>query len=125
MRILVAEDNAVNRLLAVRMLERQGHTVITAVNGAEAVAAHEREPADLILMDVEMPELDGLAAAVQIRQTVSDAQRRVPIVALTAHDTPADRERCASAGMDGFLSKPFKPEQLVAAISEARQRVSP
>jgi two-component system sensor histidine kinase/response regulator len=119
MRILVADDNAVNRLLAVRMLEKRGYSVVAAANGAEAIAEHEREPADLILMDVEMPELDGIAATARIRQAEKAGSRRVPIIALTAHDTPADRERCASAGMDCFLSKPFKPEQLWGAIVEA------
>ena len=116
MRILLAEDNAVNRLVAVRILEKRGHTVVVAVDGREAVAAAARETFDVIMMDVQMPELDGLEATAQIRKAEAGTGRRVPIVALTAHAMREDRERCLAAGMDEYLAKPFKAGDLFDAI---------
>jgi two-component system sensor histidine kinase/response regulator len=116
MRILLAEDNAVNRLVAVRMLEMRGHTVVTAVDGREAVAAVQREPFDVILMDVQMPELDGLAATALIREAEAVTGRHVPIVALTAHTMREDRERCLNAGMDDYLTKPLDAGNLFDTI---------
>jgi signal transduction histidine kinase/CheY-like chemotaxis protein len=116
MRVLLAEDNAVNRLLAVRALEKHGHTVIVAVDGREAVAAVEREPFDVVLMDVQMPELDGLEATALIRKAEQGTGRHIPIVALTAHAMREDRERCMNAGMDEYLAKPFKAGELFDTI---------
>jgi two-component system sensor histidine kinase/response regulator len=116
MRILLAEDNAVNRLVAVRILEKRGHTVVEALDGREAVAALERESFDLILMDVQMPELDGIEATANIRKAEAGTGRHVPIVALTAHAMREDRERCLAAGMDEYLTKPFNAKDLFDTI---------
>jgi two-component system sensor histidine kinase/response regulator len=112
LRILVAEDNSVNQMLAVRLLEKRGHRVYVAGNGLEAVAALDKENYDLVLMDVQMPEMDGLEATIAIRQKEKASGRRQPIIALTAHAMKGDSERCLAAGMDGYLSKPIRPREL-------------
>jgi CheY-like chemotaxis protein len=118
MRILVAEDNAINQKLVGRLLARDGHTAIIVNNGLEAVRAVGREAFDLILMDVQMPEMDGLEAARAIREWEARAPRggnpvsRIPIVALTASAMSGDRERCLEAGMDGYLAKPIQAREL-------------
>jgi signal transduction histidine kinase/DNA-binding response OmpR family regulator len=119
--ILLAEDNAVNQRLAVRLLEKQGHTIVVANNGGEALAALERQPFDLVLMDVQMPEMDGFEATAHIRARESGGGRRQPIIAMTAHALKGDRERCLEAGMDGYVSKPIQPHEL----NEAIRRVAP
>jgi signal transduction histidine kinase/DNA-binding response OmpR family regulator len=116
LRILLAEDNAVNQNLAVRLLKKRGHSVVVAGNGLEAVAAAEREPFDLVLMDVQMPEMDGMEATRVLRAREGVAGRRLPIVALTAHAMKGDRERCLEAGMDGYVTKPIQPQELWQAI---------
>jgi CheY-like chemotaxis protein len=115
LRILVSEDNEVNRRIAARMLARLGHEVRTAGTGWEAVQAVEQEHFDLVLMDCQMPVLDGYQATAQIRQGESKRDRRVPIIAMTAHALAGDRERCLDAGMDGYLAKPLD----LAALEEA------
>jgi PAS domain S-box-containing protein len=110
--ILLAEDNAVNQLLMVRLLQKRGHRVVVAGNGKEALAAWERETFDLILMDVQMPELDGLEATQELRRREQQKQTRVPIVALTAHAMTGDREMCLAAGMDSYLTKPINVKDL-------------
>jgi CheY-like chemotaxis protein len=110
-RILLAEDNLVNQRLAVRFLEKDGHEVVVASNGEEAVAAWLRQPFDLILMDLQMPKMDGFEATLKIRSAETGAVH-IPIVALTAHAMNGDRERCLSAGMDDYLSKPIRPSDL-------------
>jgi PAS domain S-box-containing protein len=112
LRILLAEDNLVNQRLALRLLEREGHQVTVAANGRAALARLEEGPFDLVLMDVQMPEMDGLEATAAIRERERATGRHVPILALTAHAMKGDRERCLAAGMDGYLSKPIRPEQL-------------
>ena len=118
LRVLVAEDNAVNRALAVRTLEKRGHRVETAVNGRVAIEKIEnaKRPFDVVLMDVQMPDIDGLAATVTIRQRERLAGTHVPIIALTAHAMSGDRERCLAAGMDSYLTKPVRPADLVEAV---------
>jgi signal transduction histidine kinase/CheY-like chemotaxis protein/streptogramin lyase len=116
LRILVAEDNEVNRRLARRLLERLGHSVVTAGNGREVVAMLGRERIDLILMDVQMPEMDGLEATRKIRQA-EPAGQRTPIIALTAHAMTGDREDCLAAGMDAYVTKPIRAEDLHRAIA--------
>ncbi len=111
-RVLLAEDNAVNRLLAVRLLEMRGHTVVTANHGVEAVEAFRREPFDLILMDIQMPEMDGFEATSAIREMEQSAGTRTPVIALTAHALAGDRERCMEGDMDGYVTKPIRAENL-------------
>ncbi len=112
LRVLLAEDNLVNQRFVVRLLEKRGHTVATAGNGREALQALARESFDLVLMDVQMPEMDGFTATAQIRLGEQHTGRHVPILALTAHAMKGDAERCLEAGMDGYLSKPTDPLQL-------------
>jgi PAS domain S-box-containing protein len=114
--VLLAEDNAVNRQLARRLLEKQGHTVAVVSNGREALAAVGLENFDVILMDVQMPEMDGFEATRAIRLQEMGTGRHVPILAMTAHALKGDRERCLEAGMDGYVAKPIKPQELYDAI---------
>src|SRR5487761_273172 len=120
MRVLLAEDNLVNRQLAARLLEKQGHVVIAATNGIEAVAAVEREDIDVVLMDVQMPEMDGLEAIRVIREKEKVSGRHLPIISITAHVMKGDREKCLEAGADDYVPKPLKPVELFAAIERAR-----
>jgi len=115
-RILLAEDNAVNQRLATTLLERMGHSVVRASNGIEALAALEREPIDLVLMDVQMPGMDGYETTARIREQERSTGRHLPIVALTAHAMVGDRERCLEAGMDDYATKPIRPEELAAVL---------
>jgi CheY-like chemotaxis protein len=114
--ILVAEDNPVNQRLAVRLLERQGHTVVVAGNGEEALAALEQRPFDLVLMDVQMPGMDGLQATASIRRREAVEGGHVPIVAMTAHAMAGDRDRCLAAGMDAYVAKPVRADDLYTVI---------
>ena len=116
LRVLLAEDSLVNQKLVVGLLEREGHAVIVANNGKEAVAAAESGQFDLILMDVQMPEMDGLEAAAILRAQDRQRGRHTPIVALTAHAMKGDRERCLEAGMDDYLAKPIRAGQLFETI---------
>jgi two-component system sensor histidine kinase/response regulator len=118
LRILLVEDNPVNRRLTVLMLEKWGHSVDVATNGNEALAALNREPFALVLMDVQMPEMDGFATTKAIRQREESTHTHVPIVALTAHAMKGDRERCLAAGMDAYLSKPLQAPQLFEVITQ-------
>jgi CheY-like chemotaxis protein len=115
--ILLAEDNLINQKLAVRLLEKEGHTVVVAGNGREALDQLESQPFDLVLMDVEMPELDGLTATALIRQKEQGTGRHLPIIAMTAHALKGDRERCLAAGMDSYIPKPVRPRELFEAIA--------
>jgi two-component system sensor histidine kinase/response regulator len=116
LRVLLAEDNPVNQKLAMRLLEKQGHTVAVAGNGKEALAALEKGRFDLVLMDGQMPEMDGFEATAAIRAREQGTDRHVPIVAMTAYAMKGDRERCLQAGMDDYLSKPFRASDLAAVI---------
>jgi CheY-like chemotaxis protein len=112
LRVLVAEDNAVNQRLASRMLEKRGHRVTVTANGLEAVEALANGNFDLILMDIQMPEMDGFEATAAIRTREKRDGTHIPIIALTANAMKGDRERCLAAGMDGYLSKPIVPREL-------------
>jgi two-component system, sensor histidine kinase and response regulator len=116
--VLVAEDNAINQRLLLRLLEKLGHTAVVTSNGQEAVEMYEAGAFDLVLMDIQMPVMDGLAATAAIRERESQhsGRRRLPIVAVTAYAMRGDRERCLAAGMDEYLPKPIKLENLTAAL---------
>jgi two-component system, sensor histidine kinase and response regulator len=115
-RILLAEDNAVNQTLAMRLLEKRGYMVTLASNGQEAVAAVEKEMFDLVLMDIQMPEMDGFQATAAIRKREASTGRRTPIVAMTAHALKGDQERCLAGGMDAYISKPIRSNELFETI---------
>jgi signal transduction histidine kinase/ligand-binding sensor domain-containing protein/ActR/RegA family two-component response regulator len=119
LRILLAEDNAVNEMVAVRLLERMGHLVTVARNGREAVELAGDRRFDLAFMDVQMPELDGLDAAQAIRARERATGCRLPIIAMTAHAMRGDQERCLAAGMDGYVSKPIHAADIRAAVAQA------
>ncbi len=119
LRILLAEDNAVNQRVACRLLEKDGHHVVVAANGREALSILDRDTFDLALLDVQMPEMDGLETIRAIRARERTGGPRLPVVALTAHALPSDRESCRSAGMDGYIVKPIQVDRLWAAIDEA------
>jgi signal transduction histidine kinase/CheY-like chemotaxis protein len=116
LRVLVAEDNAVNRTLAEHLLQRRGHTPVTVTNGRDAVDAVAREAFDLILMDLQMPEMDGFEATAAIRARERKTGGRMPIIALTAHAMEGDRQRCLDADMEGYISKPVKAVELFEVI---------
>ncbi len=116
LRVLLAEDNPVNQRLALRLLEKRGHSVAVAATGREALAWTEREKFDLILMDVQMPDMDGLEATIVIREREKRAGRRTPIVALTAHTMKGDRERCMEAGMDNYINKPIDAVKFLEVV---------
>jgi len=112
----LAEDNSVNQRLATRLLEREGHTVEVAASGREALDKLDQGQFDLVLMDVQMPDLDGLQATVRIRDRERCAGHRVPIVAMTAQAAESDRQRCLEAGMDAYISKPVHVPELMSII---------
>jgi PAS domain S-box-containing protein len=117
LRVLLAEDNSINQKLAVRLLEKQGHSVRVAGNGMEALAALDRDSFDVVLMDVQMPEMGGFEATAAVRKREAGAEGRLPIIALTAHALKGDRERCLEAGMDDYLTKPLHPDELVRVLA--------
>jgi protein-histidine pros-kinase len=143
LRILLAEDNVVNQRLAVRLVERQGHAVVVAGTARAALEALERERFDLVLMDLQMPDMDGLAALTAIRELEARASAgdwqpaagssfaagaagaaggRIPVIAVTAHAMQGDKERCLAAGMDGYVTKPIQPAALASAIERLAPR---
>ena len=122
MRILIAEDNATNQKVLLRILERLGYRADIVANGKEAVEGWEKVPYELIFMDVQMPEMDGLEATRAIRSREREIGRRVSIIAMTAHTMKEDRERCLEAGMDDFVSKPIQPKDINEAIQRYMER---
>ncbi len=123
--ILLAEDNPVNRLLAVRLLEKRGHTVVAADNGRNALEEIERVSFDLVLMDVQMPEMDGFEAIAALRDKEKTMDRHLPVIAMTAYAMQGDRERCLATGMDGYISKPIHAEELFATIERVLAGLAP
>jgi len=118
-RILLAEDNVINQKMAVHILEKQGNTVKVACDGHEVLSAMERESFDLILMDVQMPKMDGFEATAIIREKEKKTGTHIPIIAMTAHAMKGDRECCLDAGMDDYTAKPLKSEELLKTIDHA------
>jgi two-component system sensor histidine kinase/response regulator len=118
LRILLAEDNEVNRRVARRILEKEGHTVISAEDGRGALTALNSQIFDLVLMDVQMPELDGLGATRAIREREKQTSEHIPIIAMTAHAMGGDRERFLEAGMDDYISKPINARALLSLLGK-------
>jgi CheY-like chemotaxis protein len=121
--ILLAEDNPVNQKIAAILIEKRGHSVVIAGDGEEAVSILETQqarerPFDIVLMDVQMPKMDGLAATAVIREREKNRSEHIPIIALTAHAMKGDRETCLQAGMDAYVPKPLKADELFATISK-------
>jgi len=110
--VLVAEDNAVIQTLAQRLLEKRGYTVTVVPDGRAALEAFITQPFDIVLMDIQMPHMDGLEATAAIRQQEQVTGTHIPIVAMTAHAIKGDQERCLAAGMDAYVAKPIRPEEL-------------
>ena len=125
LQILLAEDNAVNQRLALRILEKAGHAVAIAGNGRMALSMLEERPFDLILMDVQMPEMSGLEATALIREKENHTGRHIPIIAMTAHAMAGDRERCLGAGMDNYLSKPVASSALLEVVAHYGRKSVP
>jgi CheY-like chemotaxis protein len=118
LRILLVEDNLINQMVARRLLEREGHAVVIAENGLVALRTLAESQFDLVLMDLQMPEMDGFAATAAIRQREADTGQHLPIVALTANVLAGDRERCLQAGMDGYVAKPVQPHLLLREMAD-------
>ncbi len=116
LRILLAEDNAINQRVAVHLLEKKGHSVLVASDGKQALEALEQGPVDVVLMDVQMPGMDGLEATAAVREREKASGAHVHIIAMTAHALQGDRERCLAAGMDDYVAKPIRPAELYAAL---------
>jgi CheY-like chemotaxis protein len=116
-RILLAEDNVINQRVARSILQKAGHAIVVAGNGREALSALTRQTFDVVLMDVQMPEVDGLEATAAIRANELGTERHLPIIAMTAHAMKGDRERCLAAGMDGYISKPICASDLLELVS--------
>jgi CheY-like chemotaxis protein/HPt (histidine-containing phosphotransfer) domain-containing protein len=122
LRILVAEDTLPNQKLVVHLLTKRGHTAVVAKNGREVLDLLRREDFDLVVMDVQMPGMDGFQATAAIRALADETKARVPIVAMTAHALRGDRERCLAAGMDGYVSKPIGRQELVETVERLAEK---
>jgi len=119
LQVLVAEDNLVNQMLVVTLLMKAGHEVALVSNGVEAVATWKRQPFDVIMMDMQMPEMDGFEAVAHIRSQEKERGGHIPIIAMTAHALVGDRERCLASGMDGYVPKPLDSQKLLDSIDAA------
>jgi two-component system, sensor histidine kinase and response regulator len=119
--ILLAEDSLMNQKLAIGLLKKKGHEVCVVKDGVEALAAYQRQPFDLILMDVQMPEMDGFEATAAIR-SVEPQGAHIPIIAMTAHALKGDRELCLEAGMDAYIAKPIRADELFETIDKLAPR---
>jgi CheY-like chemotaxis protein len=118
LRVLLAEDNPVNQKIASRVLEKQGHHVTIAADGRKALAALDGENFDVVLMDVQMPEMDGFETTSAIRVRERDTGKHLPIIAMTAHAMQGDRERCLAAGMDSYIAKPIRARELIELLEK-------
>ena len=117
-RVLLAEDNAINAMLAKQVLEKGGFTVTHVTNGMQVLEVIEREVFDVILMDIQMPVMNGITATEKIR-ALKGPLAKIPVVAMTAHSLYGEMQNCYNAGMNGYVSKPFRPDTLFAAIMES------
>lgn len=124
-RVLLVEDNAVNRTIATKLLEKRGHVVVAVENGALAVEITASEAFDVVLMDIQMPVMDGLTATTKIREREHTTGRHVPIIAVTAHALDDDRRRCLAAGMDDFLPKPIRSSDLFEKVARFAPAAEP
>jgi len=124
LRVLLVEDNAVNQIVGLRTLEKLGHTAVLANNGSEALSLLSKQEFDLVLMDVQMPVMDGLTATRHIRATEKITGRHIPIIAMTARAMRGDREICIAAGMDGYIAKPVRLADLASALSGKQAAIS-
>jgi two-component system sensor histidine kinase/response regulator len=124
-RVMLVEDNAVNQTLAVRLLEKRGYSVLVANNGAEAIKAFENNQFDVVLMDIQMPVMDGFEATAAIRAKEKLTGGHIPIIAMTAHALKGDQERCVAAGMDAYVSKPIRTSELFSTIESMLQKGNP
>jgi CheY-like chemotaxis protein len=122
LRILLAEDNPVNQRLASKLLEKRGHRVTVTATGSGALQRIQEETFDVVLMDVQMPDMDGLEATALIREWEKNRGRRTPIIALTAHSMKGDRDRCLAAGMDTYVTKPFDAARLIEVVESTARR---
>jgi CheY-like chemotaxis protein len=120
--VLLAEDNAVNRQMVLELLQTRGHSVTLATNGHEVLSALESESFDVILMDIQMPKMDGFETATAIRMREQGSGARIPIIALTGMSAQSDHQRCLAAGMDSYLGKPIRSRDLFAAVEEGLQK---
>jgi CheY-like chemotaxis protein len=123
--ILLTEDNVVNQRVGRGILEKAGHVVVIASNGKQAQLLLERQPFDLVLMDIQMPEMDGFEATAAIRERERRTGKHVPIIAMTAHAMIGDRERCIAAGMDDYITKPVHAPELLELAAEYGRKLSP
>jgi signal transduction histidine kinase/CheY-like chemotaxis protein len=123
--ILLAEDNPVNQMVAVRLLEKMGHTVMVVANGCDAVLMTEEQEFSLVLMDVQMPQMGGFEATRAIRDREATTHKHLPIIAMTAHAMKGDREQCLAVGMDGYIAKPIRPAEFLAEIERFTRRPGP
>ncbi|MGH7171570.1 MAG: response regulator [Gemmataceae bacterium] len=122
LQVLLADDNPVNQMTGTTMLEKLGHTVVVASNGREALEKIDTRPFDMVFMDVQMPEMDGMAATVEIRKSEQSTGKHIPIVAMTAHAMKGDKEKCLQAGMDDYVSKPIRRQELADVIARVAKR---
>jgi CheY-like chemotaxis protein len=118
LKVLLAEDNPINQKLAVRILEKNGHKVKVAGDGKQTISSWEKGTFDLILMDVQMPKMDGLEATRIIRSKEREKKSHTLVIAMTAHALKGDRERCLEAGMDDYIAKPLNPNDLIEIINK-------
>jgi CheY-like chemotaxis protein len=125
LRVLLAEDNAINQRLAVRLLEKRGYLVHVSGTGKEAVQELEREAYDLVLMDIQMPEMNGFEATLAIREKEKHTGGHIPIIAMTANALKGDEDDCLAAGMDGYISKPIRTQEMFNTIESVRHKHVP